>query len=73
MTFSLPTILTFVFVILKLGAFNTGVMAWSWVWVLSPLWISAILTLGFFALFLLGVGVFGSLARKATVTPRRRF
>lgn len=30
--------LTIVFIVLKL----CGVIAWSWVWVLSPLWISAI-------------------------------
>lgn len=29
-------LLTIVFIILKL----TNVIAWSWVWVLSPLWIS---------------------------------
>ena len=34
-------LLTIVFVTLKL----TGVIAWSWVWVLSPLWISVILTI----------------------------
>lgn len=31
--------LTFAFVVLKL----CGVIDWSWVWVLSPLWISGIL------------------------------
>lgn len=31
------TVLTIVFVVLKL----THVIAWSWWWVLSPLWISA--------------------------------
>lgn len=33
------TLLTILFIGLKL----TGVIAWSWVWVLSPLWISALL------------------------------
>jgi len=37
---SLPTVLTIVFVILKL----TKVVNWSWWWVLSPLWISVILS-----------------------------
>lgn len=37
-------LLTILFVGLKL----TGYMAWSWVWVLSPLWIS----LGIFILFI---------------------
>ena len=31
-----PGLLTIVFIVLKL----THVIAWSWVWVLSPLWIS---------------------------------
>lgn len=35
--YSLATLLTIVFLVLKLtGAFN-----WSWWWVFSPLWISA--------------------------------
>lgn len=32
-------LLTIVFIVLKL----TGLIAWSWWWVLSPLWISALL------------------------------
>ena len=32
-------LLTIVFIVLKL----VGVISWSWLWVLSPLWISAIL------------------------------
>lgn len=32
-------LLTIVFIVLKL----TGVIAWSWVWVLAPLWIDLIL------------------------------
>jgi hypothetical protein len=38
---SFGSLLTLVFIVLKL----TGVINWSWVWVLSPLWISAILIL----------------------------
>lgn len=34
-------VLTIVFIILKL----VGVIDWSWVWVLSPIWINAILTI----------------------------
>jgi hypothetical protein len=34
-------LLTIVFITLKL----TGVIAWSWLWVLSPLWISFLLSL----------------------------
>lgn len=32
-----PSVLALIFIVLKL----TGVIAWSWVWVLSPLWICA--------------------------------
>lgn len=34
-------LLTIVFITLKL----TGVISWSWLWVLSPLWISFLLAL----------------------------
>lgn len=34
-------VLTIVFIVLKL----LGVITWSWVWVLAPLWIPAILLL----------------------------
>lgn len=37
--FGIGTLLTIIFVILKL----THVIDWSWWWVLSPLWISIIL------------------------------
>lgn len=39
----LGTILTIVFVVLKL----CGVINWAWVWVLAPLWISVVLTIIF--------------------------
>lgn len=39
-------LLTIVFITLKL----TGSIDWSWWWVLSPIWISASLTLGVFLL-----------------------
>jgi len=32
-------LLTLAFIVLKL----TGVISWSWLWVLSPIWISAML------------------------------
>ena len=38
-TFPIPTILTIIFVVLKL----CKVISWSWIWVLSPLWIYAAL------------------------------
>jgi predicted neutral ceramidase superfamily lipid hydrolase len=43
---NLSTVLLIIFIVLKL----TGVIAWSWLWVLSPLWISLLL-----ALLLLGL------------------
>lgn len=39
-------LLTIVFIVLKL----TGYIAWSWWWVLSPLWITASLWLVVFAI-----------------------
>lgn len=40
--------LTIVFIVLEL----TNVIAWSWWWVLSPLWISAAVVLFIFLIFL---------------------
>lgn len=34
-------LLTLVFIVLKL----TGVISWSWVWVLAPLWISFLISI----------------------------
>ena len=45
------SVLTIVFVVLKL----VGVIDWSWVWVFSPLWISAILTV----LVIVGIVLYG--------------
>lgn len=41
-------LLTLVFITLKL----LGVIAWSWWWVLSPLWIPVALVLGIWAIFM---------------------
>ena len=46
---SLPSVLLIIFIVLKL----TGTIDWSWLWVLSPLWIGASLAV----LFLLVIGV----------------
>lgn len=43
----LTTVLTILFVVLKL----TGVISWSWIWVLSPLWIGAVLFIIFMLIF----------------------
>ena len=46
----LSSVLTIVFIVLKL----VGVINWSWLWVLSPLWIDLILTV----LIVVGVCIF---------------
>ena len=38
---SVGTILTIIFVVLKL----IGIISWSWLWIFSPLWISVIIGL----------------------------
>lgn len=43
------SVITIVFVILKL----TGNIAWSWWWVLSPIWISILLAIFFVIIVLL--------------------
>jgi len=43
-----PGLLTVLFIGLKL----TGHITWPWIWVLSPLWISAIIAIIVIALFL---------------------
>ena len=48
----LPTVLTIVFVVLKL----VGVINWSWVWVLAPTWISLCVAL-FFIMIVLAVSL----------------
>ncbi len=44
----LVSVLTLVFVVLKL----TGVINWSWIWVLSPVWIVGLLVVVVFATIL---------------------
>lgn len=56
-------LLTLVFIVLKL----TGVIGWSWWWVLSPVWISALVTVAVLVLaglFLLVVYVVASIGGK---------
>ena len=48
MKISFTTLLTVLFIGLKLA----GYISWSWVWVLYPLWISAIIYVVFIGLFL---------------------
>ena len=42
--------LTIVFIVLKL----LGVIKWSWIWVLSPIWISAVIAAVVFSVILIG-------------------
>lgn len=42
---TLDGVLLVVFIVLKL----TGVIAWSWLWVLSPLWIGLLVSLLYYA------------------------
>ena len=44
------SVLTIVFIVLKL----LGVIRWSWIWVLSPIWISAVLAVAVFSVILIG-------------------
>jgi hypothetical protein len=53
-------LLTILFVALKL----TGVIAWSWWWVLSPIWLS-------FVLWLVILGVIGLIALIIGIANRR--
>lgn len=55
---SLPVIVFVVFLILKL----TDVIAWSWWWITSPLWIIAVL---FCLLAILGIALIAIENRKA--------
>lgn len=53
-------LLTIVFIVLKLGAFSTSVMTWSWWWVLSPLWIPFVIIL----VLALIVGIIAAIANN---------
>lgn len=46
------SLLALLFIALKL----CGVIAWSWVWILCPIWLSALLVLAIFA-FAIGLSV----------------
>lgn len=52
-------LLTIVFIVLKL----LGKIAWSWVWVLSPLWIGAALLVSILILASVGLKLLGSSRR----------
>ena len=44
------SVLTIIFVVLKL----LGVIKWSWIWVLSPIWTSAVIVVAVFSAILIG-------------------
>ena len=44
------SVLTIIFIALKL----LGVVKWSWIWVLSPIWISAVTAGAVFSVILIG-------------------
>jgi len=56
-SFPFLSILTLIFITLKL----TGYIAWSWWWVLSPLWIPFAIVLGIGIIVLLGIAAGGTL------------
>jgi len=41
-------LLTIAFIVLKL----TGIIKWSWIWVLSPIWISMVIAILILAIFI---------------------
>jgi hypothetical protein len=53
-----PTLLTIAFIVLKL----MGKIAWSWWWVLAPMWISAGVTI-FILLLLLAIAILVAAAK----------
>lgn len=50
---SVAGVITIVFVILKL----VGVISWKWVWVFSPIWLSAAFVVGIGILALVGFSI----------------
>ena len=44
------SVLTIIFIALKL----LGVIKWSWIWVLSPIWISTVTAVAVFSVILIG-------------------
>lgn len=60
-------VLTIVFIILKL----TGVISWSWIWVLSPLWLGTALGLTIFLIALMWM-LIGEAVSNAKYKMKRR-
>ena len=61
------SLLGLLFIALKL----TGVISWSWIWILAPFWIGAAIGLAFLIIFLMGgillaagIGIFALFQKK---------
>lgn len=52
--------LTLLFIGLKL----CNVIAWDWVWVLSPIWITVLIVIGMFLLWIVGVIIAAVFSKK---------
>lgn len=67
------SVLTIIFIVLKL----LGVIQWSWIWVLSPIWISAVIVVAVFSVILIGGRIkrgIGNFPRpKPNTAPRTCF
>lgn len=60
MQIGFPAALTLLFIALKL----TNVIQWEWVWVLSPLWITALIVIAILVIWLIGVIAIAAFSRK---------
>lgn len=47
-----PSVLTIVFIVLKL----CGIIHWSWLWVLAPLWMPIVIVLFILLIIIIGAG-----------------
>lgn len=56
MSIGFPGLLTLIFITLKL----TGYITWSWLWVLSPIWIPLGVFLGIMAIYVILYVLFGA-------------
>jgi len=61
-------LLTVAFIVLKL----TGVIAWSWWWVLSPIWIPTAIVLVIAVIFCVVVGIQESRKKRKLAEARKR-
>lgn len=62
-------LLTLLFIGLKL----TGHITWSWIWVLSPLWLGLLISLGILGLVLGVIGLFGLFSSRKAKSQSSKF